>query len=171
MPVTHGHKTICVQAISGQLLPQSAGLLLGKTADRRSSTDRRIVVLHLFGASGGDQFGQRFSSDAGKGKINKVGIAKKIKKEGVNRSRRIRAAELEQNYTYSPCWVSHPPGVLEEGGCYSKSVRRVNVEFAAAPTISERAEPVLCLRSRCSSSLRLPPAVLNKSFWCEPSSR
>src|SRR5882724_8485945 len=87
------------------------------------------MMLHFLGPGGRNQLGQRLASNAGKGKIDDFGVAKKIKKEGFDRLRRVRAAELKENYSYPPCWVSHPPGFLEEGGCYSKSVGRVNEEL------------------------------------------
>src|SRR5216683_44544 len=138
MPVAHGHKTDCVQAVCGQFFLQGAGLLLGEAPDRRRPADRLIVMPHLFGARGRNQLGQRLSSDAGEGKIDDVGIAEKIEKKRLDRLRRVGAAKLEQNYTYSPCWVSHPPGILEEGGCYSKSVHRVNVELRRTDYFGQR---------------------------------
>src|ERR1700693_905847 len=89
------------------------------------------MVLHFLGPRGRNQLGQRLSPTAGKREIDNLGVAKKIEKKRLDRSRRVGAAELEQDYTYSPCWVSHPPRFLEEGGCYSKSICRVNVDFAA----------------------------------------
>ncbi len=129
VPVAHGHKTVRVNAIAAEPLLQHPRLLLGKASNRRGPADYRIVVLYLLRACSGNQLGQRLASNPGKGKINNVGIAEKIKKKGFNSLRRVRAAELKENYSYSPCWVSHPPGVLAEGGCYSKSVGRVNEEL------------------------------------------
>ena len=77
-------------------------------------------MLHFPGAGGGNQLGQGLASNARKRKINDFGVAEKIKKKRLDSLRRVRAAKLEQYYTYPPCWVSHPPGFLEEGGCYSK---------------------------------------------------
>ena len=42
------------------------------------------------------------------------GSQKEIKKKGLDRLRRVGAAELKENYSYSPCWVSHPPGSLKK---------------------------------------------------------
>src|SRR5204863_5281217 len=97
------------------------------------------------GPRGRDQPGERLSPNAGKGEIDNFGVTKKIEKKRLDRSRRVGAAELEQDYTYSPCWVRHPPGVLEEGGCYSKSVCRVNVEVAARRVFWSAQEPNPCV--------------------------
>ena len=124
---------------------QGIGLLLGKAPDGRRATDGRIVMLNFFGPGGRNQLGQGLASKPGKRKINDVGIAKKIKKEGFDRLRRVGTAKLKENYSYPPCWVSHPPVVLAEGGCYSKSVGRVNEELLAGSRepVETRTFPVI----------------------------
>jgi hypothetical protein len=136
MPVAHGHETTCIHTIGSEFVAQRASLLFGEAPDGRSSPDRLVVMLYFLGSSGGNQPGERLAADPGEWEIDDIWIAEQVKKKRLDRSWRVGAAKLEQYYTYSPCWVSHPPGVLEEGGCYSKSVRRVNVEFAAEARFS-----------------------------------
>ena len=124
-------KQLAFTPSAASFVAQRASLLFGEPPDRRSSADRLVVMLYFLGSGGGNQLGERLAADPGEWEIDNIGIAEQIKKKRLDRSWRVGAAKLEEYYTYSPCWVSHPPGVLEEGGCYSKSVRRVNVEFAA----------------------------------------
>jgi hypothetical protein len=49
-------------------------------------------MLHFLSTSGGDQLGQWLSPQSGEGKINDLGVRKKIKKKRLNRLRRIGAA-------------------------------------------------------------------------------
>src|SRR6476660_5738587 len=72
------------------------------------------MVLNFFGARAGYQFRQRLAAQTGEREVDDVGIAKKIKKERFDCVQRVGAAELEQNYTYSPYWVHHPQGFLAE---------------------------------------------------------
>ena len=74
-------------------------MLLGEAPDGRRPADGRIVVLHFLGAGRRNQPGQGFASQPGKREIDDVGIAKEIKKEGLDRLRRVRAAELKENYS------------------------------------------------------------------------
>ena len=99
MPVAHGHETVGVDAIGPELLLERIGLLLGEAPDGRGSSDGGIVVLHFLGTRGGNQSRQGLASQAGKREINDIGVAKEIKKEGLNRLRRVRAAELKENYS------------------------------------------------------------------------
>src|SRR4029077_2160733 len=114
MPVTHGHEAAGVDAGFCQLELQGSGLLFGKPADGRASADDRIMMLNFFGARAGNQLRQRLSAQAGEREVDDIGIAKKIKKERFDCVQRVGAAELEQNYTYSPCWVHHPQSFLAE---------------------------------------------------------
>ena len=88
-----------VNAVGPEPFLQRIGLLLGKAPYGRGAADGRIVVLHFLGPRARNQLGQGLASNAGKGKINNIGVAKKIKKEGFNRLRRVRAAELKENYS------------------------------------------------------------------------
>src|SRR5438552_16549958 len=72
------------------------------------------MVLNFFGACGRDQLRQRLASDAGKRKINDIGVTEEIKKERFDRFQRIGPTELEENYTHSPYWLHHPLGSLEK---------------------------------------------------------
>jgi hypothetical protein len=56
-------------------------------------------MLHFFGAGRGNQPGQGFASQPGERKIDDIGVAKEIEKEGLDRLRRVRAAELKENYS------------------------------------------------------------------------
>src|SRR5436190_23493249 len=72
------------------------------------------MMLNFVGARAGNQLRQRLAAEAGEREVDDIGIAKKIKKERFDCVQRVGAAELEQNYAYSPCWVHHPPGFLAE---------------------------------------------------------
>ena len=90
---------MCVDAVGPQLFLQRVRLLLGEAPDRRGSADGGIVVLNFLRPGRRNQFGQRLAADAGKRKVDDIGVAKKIKKEGLYRLRRVRAAELKENYS------------------------------------------------------------------------
>src|SRR6266550_4520250 len=72
------------------------------------------MMLNFFRARARNQLRQRLAAQAGEREVDDIGIAKKIKKERFDCVQRVGAAELEQNYAYSPYWVHHPPGFLEE---------------------------------------------------------
>src|SRR6266480_4484239 len=72
------------------------------------------MMLNFFGAGAGNQLRQGLTAQASEGKVDDVGVAKKIKKERFDCVQRVGAAELEQNHTYSPYWVHHPQGFLAE---------------------------------------------------------
>ena len=71
-------------------------------------------MLNFFSPRAGNQLRQRLAAQAGEREVDDIGIAKKIKKERFDCVQRVGAAELEQNYTYSPYWVHHPQGFLAE---------------------------------------------------------
>src|SRR5271165_5093068 len=102
MPITHGHKTACVQPAPGQLRLESPRLTLSKAADGRAAANGRIMVLHFTGARGRNQFGQRLAADAGKGEVNDIGVTEEVIKERLDRSQRVRTAELKQNHPHTP---------------------------------------------------------------------
>jgi len=77
------------------------------------------MMLDLSGACAGDQLGQRSTADASEWEVNNIGVTKQIEKERLDGLQRVGPAQLEQNYAYAPCCVSHSPGFLEEKGCYS----------------------------------------------------
>ena len=64
-----------------------------------SSADGRVVVLNFLGAGRRDQSGQGLAAKPGKREIDNIGVAKKIKKKRLDRLRRVRAAELKENYS------------------------------------------------------------------------
>jgi hypothetical protein len=72
------------------------------------------MVLNFSGAGAGNQLGERSSANAGKWKVNDIGIAKQIKKKWLDCFQRVRSAKLEEHHTYTPCWVSHSPGFLKK---------------------------------------------------------
>jgi hypothetical protein len=72
------------------------------------------MMLNFFSARAGNQSCKRLTAQAGEREVDDIGIAKKIKEERFDCVQRVGAPELEQNYAYSPCWVHHPPGFLEE---------------------------------------------------------
>src|SRR6266705_6962436 len=72
------------------------------------------MMLNFFGSGLGNQLRQRLSSDAGKRKVNNIGITEEIKKERFDSFQRIGPTELEENYTHSPYWLHHPLGSLKK---------------------------------------------------------
>jgi len=60
------------------------------------------VVPHLARSRRRDQFGQGFTPDAGKGKINNIGIAEEVIKKRFDLFQPIWSAQLKQNYTHTP---------------------------------------------------------------------
>src|ERR1700678_1862171 len=108
MPVTHRHKAMRIDSLADQLRLQRLRLPLREAAYGRSSSNGRVVVLHLAGAGGGNQFGQSLSPEAGKREVNNVGIAEKVIKERLYRSQRVGTAELKKNNSHTPCCARHP---------------------------------------------------------------
>src|SRR2546430_14671983 len=76
---------------------------------REPPADGRIVVLHFPSACCRDQFGQRCSPDAGKRKVNNVGIAEEVVKEWFDGFQRVGSTQLKENYPYTPCCARHSP--------------------------------------------------------------
>jgi len=64
--------------------------------------DDGIMVLDLFGASGGDQFGQWSTANSCEWEVNNVRIAEKVEKKRLNGLQRVGSAELEQDYPQAP---------------------------------------------------------------------
>ena len=81
------------------------------------------MMLHLAGASGGNQLGQRFASETRKREVNNIGVAKEIKKKWFYRSQRIGPAELKQNYSHTPCCARHSPDSPERANLLSSAAR------------------------------------------------
>src|SRR5277367_2525043 len=95
MPIAHCHHAARVQALPHQLRFQSRRLPFGKHANRRSAANRRIVLRSFLRARARDEFSQRPPADARKWKVNNVGIAKEVIKEGFDRGERIWSTKLE----------------------------------------------------------------------------
>ena len=66
------------------------------------------MMLHFTGACGRNQFGERLAPDAGKGKVNDIGVAEEVIKERFYRSQRVGPAELKQNYPHTARCLRHP---------------------------------------------------------------
>ena len=102
---------------------QTQRLLLGKPPDRRASADGCIVMLYFAGARGRNQFGQSFTAEPGKRKVNNIGIAEKVIKERLYRSQRIRPAQLKQNYSHTARCARHPPDSPERANLLPSATR------------------------------------------------
>src|ERR1700722_2960557 len=85
MPFPHRDHATRVQTLPHQLRFQSLRLPFGKFANWRSAADRRIVLGRFLSARAGNELRQRSPADTRKWKVNNVGIAKEIKKEGLDR--------------------------------------------------------------------------------------
>jgi len=96
------------QTPEDQLLLQGSGLLFGKAPDGRAPTNGRVVMLDFTRPRCRDQFGQRFAPDAGKRKVNNIGVAEEVIKERFYRSQRVRPAQLKQNYPHTARCLRHP---------------------------------------------------------------
>src|SRR5262249_12825204 len=81
IPVAHCHKTTSVDTITVERGLQGTRLALRETPDRRAAADHRIVMFNFFGAGGGNQLGERTTSDAGEREVDNVGIAKQVIKK------------------------------------------------------------------------------------------
>jgi len=66
-------------------------------------------MLHFASTCGGDQFRQRFSTNAGEREVDNVRVAEEIVKEWFNRLQRVGSTELKENYPYTPCCARHSP--------------------------------------------------------------
>jgi hypothetical protein len=108
MPVTHGYKTTRIKAAMLQFRLQRLSLPFGEAPDGRASANGRVMVLYFTGARGLNQFGQRFTADAGEGKVNDIGVAEEVIKERLDRSQRVRTAQLKQNYPHTARCLRHP---------------------------------------------------------------
>src|SRR5580692_612965 len=108
MPIAHGHKAARIQSLIRQVRLERPRLTFGKAADGGASANGRIVMLNFPCARGGDQLGQRFTSEAGEREINNIGITEKVVKERLYRSQRIGPAKLKQNYPYTARCLRHP---------------------------------------------------------------
>ena len=103
MPVAHRHEALGVDSHLEQASLQGASLLLGKAPNGRSATDHRIMMLYFARPGTRNQFGKRFTAEAGEREIDDIGIAEKVIKKRLNRLQRVRSAKLEENYTHLPC--------------------------------------------------------------------
>src|SRR5579862_6053788 len=108
MPIAHGHKAARIQPLAPQLSLQRECLLLREPPDRRASANGCIVMLYFSGTRGRDKFGQSFTAETGKRKVNNIGIAEKVIKERLYRSQRIGPAQLKKNYSHTARCVRHP---------------------------------------------------------------
>jgi hypothetical protein len=88
-----------VNAVGPEPVLQGVGLLLGESPYGRGAADGRIVMQYFLGSRARNQLGQGLAADAGEREVNDIGVAKKIKKEGLDSLRRVRAAELKENYS------------------------------------------------------------------------
>src|SRR5258708_23303350 len=99
MWVAKGREQSAVRPVARARGRRAPGVLLVDPRYGGPPADRRIVVQYFLGPCGRNQLGQGLASNACEREINDVRVAKKIKKEGFNSLRRVRAAELKENYT------------------------------------------------------------------------
>src|ERR1700688_3725578 len=108
MPVAHSHKAAGVETLIFELNLQRPRLLIGETPDGRTSANGCVMMLHFTGASGRNQFSERFTAETGEGKVNDIGGGEEAIKKGLYRSQRIRPAQLKQNYPHTARCLRHP---------------------------------------------------------------
>src|SRR5262249_7029650 len=101
MPVAHGDEAAGINAEFTEFLLQRARLLLGETPYGRSAADDGVMVLNFSRARSGNQLGERLAPDAGKAKINDIGVTKEVVKERLNGFQPVGPTKLEQNYPHS----------------------------------------------------------------------
>src|SRR3984885_10648321 len=117
MPVPHGHETPRVYSLISQFSLKGARLALRVRQNRGSSPNGRVVMLHFACASGRDQFGQRFSPEAGEGKVNNIGVAKEVVQKRFDCFQLVGSTELKENYPHTPCCARHSPEIPRTRQC------------------------------------------------------
>src|SRR5579862_1257452 len=126
MPVAHGHETLGINPLIAQLTLQRTCLALRMTADRRASTDGRIVMLYFSSTGRRNKLCQRLTTDASERKVNNVGVAEEVVKKRFDRFQRVGSTELKENYPHTPCCARHFPRIPRTQAMYSESSVRVN---------------------------------------------
>ena len=132
MPIAHRYQHVRVERLS-ELAFKGPRLPLGKLTDGRLPADAGVVLLHLAGASRGNQLGQHGAGQAGKGKIDDIRIEKQVIEEGFDGRQRVRSAQLEQN---------HADGITSKHCRLPIAVKEKTVRSTDYADYTDREEPV-----------------------------
>src|SRR5579864_926596 len=95
MPVTHRDDD-CGVEIGLERGGEGAGLAIGEFDDGRSSADGGVMFADDLGTLSRDEPGEGFPGESGTHEVDDFGIAEKVVEEGLDRSERVRASQLEE---------------------------------------------------------------------------
>ncbi len=113
VPVAHRDHAARVDAVAHQACLERSGLLLSEPANRRAANGR-VMLSRFFRARLGDDLRQRTPAQARKRKVDNVGIAEEVIKEGFDCRERFRSTELEKDY---PNTFRNPSHSHRSPGC------------------------------------------------------
>src|SRR5580704_17224599 len=108
MPVAHGDEAAGIDAVRTEFGLESQRLALSEVAYRRAAADSSVMMLYCSSARSRNELGESLAADSSKREVDNVGIAEKVIKKRLDRSQRIRPAQLKQNYHHTTRCLQHP---------------------------------------------------------------